>query len=402
MQILTKQIKVIFASIVLVAASFNSSYADITDKLRSAIDNYKSNHILNAVYEIRVDGTTQIASAHGSFDLGEKILLDPKQKMPAASITKQMTAVSVLKLYEENKISLDAPISRYLDKHYRHWGSHLPEWADKVTIHQLLTHTHGLAEYIPVVSFDSEGSLDDAIAKIFSYAKEQGYTEEPKFRYNNTGYIILGAIIEKVSGMSLADYFNINLFEPADMNNTHLASFDEAMKFQKNEIGNYPKWYLGIISNGPVQFVQAPNDFLMIPYADGGVVSTTHDLNKWNENLYAGNIISPESVELMTTPHVKLNTKIHNYHADYGYGVFISQTSAGKVYFHGGRAVGIRSELAYIPKKKASIAILSNVYPHVPEGLEGEIDNTNPENQIDIFYFLKTIINTILGKKVEL
>ncbi len=402
MQFFKVRFKLFFSALILVLSSLSNTYADITDKLRGAIEEYKTHHLLNAVYEVRIDGVTHVSSSYGYFDLDEKTLLNAEQKMPAASITKQMTAAAILKLKDQDKIDLDAPISHYLDKNYKHWQGHLPEWATQVTIHQLLTHTHGIAEYIPAVQIDPESSMDDSIAKIFKFAKEQGYTEEPKFRYNNTGYVILGAIIEKISGMSLAEFFEKHLFEPAGMQNTHLASFEEAMKFQRDQLNAYPKWYFGIISNGPVQLVQAPKDFIMIPFADGGAVSTTSDLNKWNESLYAGKIISPESLQLMLSPHVKLDRHSHNYDADYGYGIFISNNSHEKIYFHGGKAAGIRSELAYMPDKKASIAILSNVYPYVPEGLEGEIDFSNEENQIDIFYFLKTIINTIAGRKVHL
>ena len=135
----------------------------------------------------------------------------------------------------------------------------------------------------------------------------------------------------------------------------------------------------------------------MVPYADGGVASTTSDLIIWNKALHSGEIISTDSYKLMITKHYQLPDDPSDSIKKYtGYGLFISELEGGDiVYHHSGKALAIRCESGYMPSKNLYFAVLSNVMNYVPKDMQDKVDMKKVENQLDIAYFTKYIFDSI-------
>ena len=143
------------------------------------------------------------------------------------------------------------------------------------------------------------------------------------------------------------------------------------------------------------QFNAAKSKFLMVPFADGGVVSTTYDLIVWHQALHSGKVISGNTYNLMTTRHYEVadRTGVNNY---IGYGLYISELEGGDIlYHHAGSAVAIRSESGCIPKKNICFAVLSNVMDYIPKEMKDKVDLDKAENQLDIYHFVQHILKAI-------
>jgi CubicO group peptidase (beta-lactamase class C family) len=231
----------------------------------------------------------------------------------------------------------------------------------------------------------------------FAADKNLEFTPGDKYSYCNTNYILLGLIIESLSKQNLADFYEQEFFAPFGMKDTRLITLEEAVQHQiKPELTDYPVRYFVTPSgmSEPV-FTIARSAFIMIPFADGGVISTTEDLVKWHKALHSGKILSEDSYKLMIKKHFQVSdyTGYKNY---IGYGMYIAELENGEVvYHHAGRALAIRSESGYIPSKKLYYAVLSNVMSYVPKEIEAQIDMDKVENQLDIRYFIQHIYNAI-------
>ncbi len=340
-----------------------------------------------------------LKGASGYYDLESKKMLTGNEAMPIASGTKQMTASCILKLQEQGKLNVHNHISRYLTKDSPYFDGKLPSWASTITIHQLLTHTSGLAEYIPALSLDFTKSHKEINKSIVAHAINNPLTSNPgtKYSYCNTGYVLLGLIIEQVSGKDLISFFNEELFKPLGMHDTKLVTLQEAVDFQSGKLKEFPTRYFIIPGGEQPQFVpvNSSNSFMLAPFSDGGVISTLQDMNKWNYALHNGKVLSDVSYKLMTTPYSAAKSYDH-YDTFMGYGIFVAEPKKGDTfYMHAGSTIGIRGEYIYIPAKKLAISIISNTYVHEPEALKGKIDYTKPSNQVDIHYFMHDILEAI-------
>lgn len=363
------------------------------------IADFLQNHpYLNAAFMINQDDQVIIKNSQGFFDKKKGISLKPNQVMPIASLTKQFTAAMVMRLQERGELNVHDSVAKLLPASSKIWPNNLiPDWAKTVTIHQLLTHTSGIAEYIPAIKFDASDSFDIVKMKVIEYASNAPLAGEPgsSYSYNNTGYFLLGIIIEYMTKSNLIDVFNNEFFIPLEMNNTYLANLETAIKYQKGELSQFPKGYLAVPTGYEPKYLPAKVEFLLVPFADGGVLSCVEDLIKWSKALHNGEVLSETSYKFITTPHnAGHNRNLEK--VDVGYGTYIYNLPDGqKVYFHSGRVTGIRSEMGYIPSSKLHFAILSNVMCYEPEELQGKIDYKIKENQFDIYYLLNEIFNSI-------
>lgn len=386
--------------VALVSCSSPTFHEIAAKKISEFLSSHKD---ISAVYMIEKDDKIVSHGAIGLFDREANKPLKEDQKMPIASGTKQMTAAIILKLQERGMLTTEDTIGKFLGVDSGWWSNNeAPEWLYKITIHQLLTHTSGLAEYIPSLKFDINQSHDKIKHLIADYAAKTPLTHEPgsDYKYSNTGYFFLGLIIEKLTSQDLATTFKNELFDPLGMNNTHMASMDEATKFQNDQMPDFPTRYFAIPTGSTPQYAPAKVDFFLVPFSDGGVVSNVEDLVKWNKSLHSGKVVSEYSYKLMTTPynngHDLFIPKVKT-----GYGVYIAELEDGQIaYYHSGRAVGIRSEHGYIPSSNLYFSILSNVMIYETPEMSGKVDYTNVNNQFDIS-FLRSAIWKLVSQKSE-
>ena len=266
----------------------------------------------------------------------------PDTKFRIGSVTKQFTATLVLQLVEEGKIKLDGKITDYLPDYRKDTG-------EKVTIHQLLNHTSGIPSYTSRPNFLAEVSRDPySVADFVKKFASGDFEFEPgsKFSYNNSGYFLLGAIIEKVTGKSYETVLKERILAPLGMSNT---GYDHHATLIQKRASGYQKT--------PVGYVNAAYLDMSLPYAAGSIYSTVEDLYKWEQSLYEDKIISVESKRLMFTPGL----------SNYGYGVVIADQPIGKtdqktkVIQHGGGINGFNSLLTRLVDKHQTVILLDNV-----------------------------------------
>jgi len=267
------------------------------------------------------------------------------------SVTKQFTGAAILKLMEQGKLSLQDEITRFLPDY--------PTHGKKITVEHLLTHTSGIKSYTDMKEWDPPTHRKDFTpTELIEYFKDQPMDFEPdaECRYNNSGYILLGYIIEKVSGKTYAKYVEDEFFKPLGMKNSY---YDDDKPLIKNRASGY--------SQGDVagNFVNAPYLSMTQPYAAGSLLSTVEDLNTWTRALHGGKVLKPESLKKATTPYILPDgTNTH-----YGYGLQMSNLLGSQTVEHGGGIHGFLSDLVYLPKEEVCVAILTNCDCEPPSAL---------------------------------
>ncbi len=289
---------------------------------------------------IGIDGKIAFEKGYGLADEEWGVRNTPATKFRIASMTKQFTAACILLLQERGRLSVHDPISKYL--------SDLPSAWQPITIHQLLTHTSGLPNYTSspkIKELNRTGAVPkDMVALVMDEPLE--FKPGSKFTYTNTGYILLGMIIEKVSGESYDAFLATNIFGPLRMVNS---GYDKASDILNNRASGYQ------MKDG--HLVNADFIDMSIPFSAGGIYSTVEDMYRWNEALANGKLLSAESLRQMFDEYPETAA----YASHYGYGVVITQRFGRTLYYHGGGVNGFASVIQRYSKEHTCIVVLSNV-----------------------------------------
>lgn len=253
-------------------------------------------------------------------------------KFQIASVTKQFTAASILKLVEEGKLKLDDKLSRFYPD--------FPK-ADSISIHMLLSHTSGIKNYTDLPVFWEKMALPVTKDSMIALFKKQPFDFSPgsKHSYSNSGYFLLGCIIEKTSGQSYSDYLYKNIFEKVGLKNTMVNRWDTILP-------NRAKGYESS-KNGwkNTKFISMEG-----PYSAGAIISTPRDLYIWTKALFDKKII----------PQGLLSKMITAYKDNYGYGIVVSSYRQHLLIYHEGGIPGFASFLASFPNDEIVVVCLSN------------------------------------------
>lgn len=290
------------------------------------------------------EGEVLYRKGFGYQDIGNKVLVSPETKFRIGSVTKQFTAAAILKLQEEGLLSVDDKLAKFLPDFPR---------ADEVSLHHLLTHTSGIHSYTSKPDFMDKVESPVTPEELINYFKNDTYDFSPgeEFRYNNSGYFLLGYIIEKVSGQSYGDFLKEKFFKPLGMDNTGL--YVNGMELENEALG------YGLSGN---TYEPAINWDMSWAGGAGALFSTVDDLLKWNKALFAGKVLNENSLQAALTP-VKLANGESPQGGDYGYGLLIGEFRGRKVIHHGGGLHGFMSHLALFPKEDLTIVLFTNVTP---------------------------------------
>lgn len=316
----------------------SNSQQKIQDTLAAYLTSFELNRNFSGQILVEQGDTLLIDRSYGYSDYENQVKAFNSTTFSIGSVTKQFTAAAIAQLAEKNKLAFNDPVSKYL--------SDVP-FGDKITIHQLLTHTSGLYEFTnlanPALLKLTELTYTNLIATI----KDKPLNFEPgtSWSYCNTNYLVLGAIVEKISGKTLLNYFQENIFVPADMKNTNI-SFDLEKKLV---VANGYSGYMDVIPD------TLDSVLLNIAYGAGYLCSTAEDLYKWDQALQAGKIVSAESLTKLFGKHA--DTKVLGH---YGYGWFITTDTFGEEITHGGNTIGFTSLNTLFTEKDAHIIILTN------------------------------------------
>jgi len=285
------------------------------------------------------DGKTLLRKGYGLADLERNVPITPETIFRIGSITKQYTAVAVLQLVKEGKVGLDDPLSKYV-----------PDFpnADKVTVRHLLTHTSGIKSYTNVPSFMQHLREDKTPLQVVEAVRNEPADFAPgeKWLYNNSGYIFLGIIIEKASGMPYAEYMQKKLFTPLGLTHTFVGDENRVVRGRAQ----------GYEQDAPDSFRHARYVSMTQPYAAGAIESNVDDLAKWNALLLSGKVIDADLLKLAWTDSTTSNGKP----TGYGFGWQISDEDGVRYIEHGGGIMGFVSHGTLVPEKKVYVALLHN------------------------------------------
>ena len=279
--------------------------------------------------------------AYGPANMEWNIPNTPDTKFRLGSITKQFTATVIMQLVEQGKIKLDAKLSDYLPDYRKDTGS-------KVTIHHLLTHTSGIPSYTSQPGFFENVSrnpykVDEFVKKYASGDLE--FEPGSKYTYNNSGYFLLGAIIERVTGKPYEQVLKENIFDPLGMKNT---GYDHHNTILPKRASGYSKT--------PDGYTNAAYLDMSIPYAAGSLYSTVEDLYLGDQALYTDKVLSAQSKALMYKPFLD----------EYAYGWVVTNASFKQndqpvqMITHDGGINGFTTTIARFPKEKNLIVMLDN------------------------------------------
>ncbi|MGZ8558571.1 MAG: serine hydrolase, partial [Chitinophagaceae bacterium] len=307
------------------------------------------------------DGNVLYRKGFGYADVKNKILITPDTKFRIGSVTKQFTAAAILKLQENNLLSVNDKLSKFIPDFPR---------GDEVTIHQLLTHTSGIHSYTSRNDFMDRVTKTVSPDTLINSIKKDPYDFNPgdRFLYNNSGYFLLGYIIGKVSGKPYAAYLKETFFDPLQMKNTGI--HNAGIKLTNEAKGS---------AKNNNRYEEAINWDMSWAGGAGAMYSTVDDLLKWNQALYGGKVLSKKSMDEALTPVALKDSKEPP--VQYGYGLGLSKYRGVDIISHSGGLHGFLTQLAYYPKEKMSIVMFSNTS-------EPEV-NFNPNKIAEAFLWNK-------------
>ena len=314
------------------------------EKKAKAIDKYFSNlyrkRVFNGNVLVAQQGKVIFEKSYGYVDIRTKEPLQLNSVFQLGSVSKQFTATAILQLYEKGKLDLQDTIQRFF-----------PDFPYKnITIHELLCHRSGLMNYIyycDAMPIDKAKPLSNmgVIKCLTDSAPPKYFRPNRRFDYSNTGYLVLAAIVEKISGMHFRDYMKVNVFEPLKMEDSYVFDF------------NAPYKSPNLVKGYEYGRVEANPDFLDGVVGDKGVYSTLHDLYLWDQGLYKEIIIKKSTLDLAFQPYGKSKRARKNY--GYGWRNYYLPDST-KIIYHAGWWHGFQSLLVRSEKDTSTIVVLKN------------------------------------------
>jgi CubicO group peptidase (beta-lactamase class C family) len=314
---------------------------------------------------IAKDGQVLFSHAYGLADREGGTPNTLQTRFRIGSMNKMFTAVAILQLVEAGKVELTAPLGEYLRDYPNH------DVAAKVTIHHLLTHTGGTGDIFGP-EFDARRSELRTLADYVELYGERGLEFEPgsRWAYSNYGFLLLGVVVEEVTGQSYYDYVQTNIYEPAGMTASGSLPEDQAV----------PDRSMGYMSMGymlPGNTEWTPNTDTL-PYrgtSAGGGYSTVEDLARFADALLSHTLLNPEAMEMLITGKEELD-----FGFSYAYGFEDHRDADGSGWVgHGGGAPGMNGDLRIYPKPGYVVAVLANIDPPAAQQISEYLDPLLPE-----------------------
>jgi len=331
-----------------VTIGYTQTLEENIDQLLEA--KYKPNEP-GAVTLIYKNGEVIYRKAFGNANLELGIAMTPVNVFEIGSITKQFTAISILMLMEKGKLNLDDEITKFILDY--------PTSDKTITVHHLLNHTSGIKSYTSMESFMKNARIDMTPTELINVFKNEPMDFDPgeNFLYNNSGYILLGYIIEVVSEQSYADFIEKNIFKKLGMKKSYYGSMS---KLIKNRASGYQN------RNG---YINADYLSLTLPYAAGSIMSTVDDLLIWQKALNTNQLITRTSYEKA----IHGSTLNDGEHISYGYGLMEGDINGSVSISHGGGIFGYTTHGIYLPEEDVFVSILTNCSCNSPSGVTNKI-----------------------------
>lgn len=334
-------------------AEFNIIHNEKTERLDSLYTEHYKKGEFNGNVLVAENGDIIFQKSFGLANEETKEKLNIETAFELASVSKQFTAMGIVQLQKEGKLSYEDPIIKYIPELTSYGG---------ITVLNLLEHTGGLPDYMMIMEKNwdkTKFATNESVIKLFQEIQpEKEFEPGEKFRYSNTGYLLLGTIIERVSGKSFEAYLKEKIFLPLEMSNT----FIYRRRYQPKQIKNYALGYMYSDSlNRKILPDEKGKDFYCVYLdgivGDGMVNSTLQDLFKWDRALYGNSLVNEEDKKLIFSSHQTNDGK----ETGYGFGWFVKQDSLyGKVVSHSGGWAGYTTYIERQTDKDKTIILLQN------------------------------------------
>jgi CubicO group peptidase (beta-lactamase class C family) len=279
---------------------------------------------------------------YGSANLEWNIPNSPTTKFRLGFVTKQFTAACALLLEEHGKWKVSDPVKKFMPDAPTAW--------EKITIFHLLTHTSGIPSFtgfLDYPDFEAKATTPEKLVERFRN-KPLEFQPGSKWKYSNSGYVLVGYLIEKVSKESYQNFLQEKIFTPLGMKDT---GYDSNSAIIFHRASGYSPSKDGIINAGFIN--------MTVPFSAGGLYSTTEDLLKWEHGPFGGKVLSASCLKQMSTP----------FKENYGFGLSIST----KKIEHGGGIEGFNTEVAYWPDDQLSVIVLANLNVSAPDEIANQV-----------------------------
>lgn len=298
------------------------------------------------------NGQVIYAKAFGMANLELQVPMRVDHVFRIGSITKQFTAVSILQLVEQGKLGLQDDITRFVPDY--------PTQGNSITIENLLTNTSGIQDYAKLKDSTWDGEVDATPAQMIDFFKNRPMRFVPgtKWEYSNSNYVLLGYIIEKITGESYPAYLDKHIFQPAGMTNSHFAT---DIGITKNRADGYSMGKQGVENARYLSMTK--------PYAAGAIQSTVEDLFKWHQAVHSYKLITKASLDRALSRYTLSTGDKTNY----GYGWRFGYIQDSPSIWHGGWINGFIAMGMYLPKEDVFVAVFSNCDCNSPEDITAKL-----------------------------
>ena len=317
------------------AAPISGALVQQPDQVQAALDGYLNEIVSAGWFQgavlVAYDGRVILSQGYGMADAARNIPNTPQTRFRLASVTKQFTAMAIMILQAHGKLDIHQSVCTYL--------ADCPEVWRPITVHHLLTHTSGLANYTDFESYEPTQMLPTTPDELLSRFRNEPLLFEPgtQYMYENSDYVLLGAIIERVSGQPYADFMREAIFEPLGMR-------DSGVDQNSGTIVGGAQGYLS--SGEPAPFLDASTLF-----SAGSLYSTAEDMYRWDQALYTTVLLPQPLLDQIWTPYMN----------NYGYGWQIANLYGHREISHPGLIDGFATSIARFPDERVTIIVLSNM-----------------------------------------
>jgi CubicO group peptidase (beta-lactamase class C family) len=322
-----------FALFVVLAGSCMAQDAARMDQI---VQSYVADHHFMGTVLVARGGQVLFSKGYGSANLEWNVPNTSNTKFRLGSVTKQFTAASILLLEERGKLSINDPVKKYIPDAPAAW--------DKITIFHLLTHTSGIPNFTGFPDYQKLEPFAATATELVARFRDKPLDFQPgeKWSYSNSGYVLLGYLIEKITGESYEKFVEDNIFISLGMKDS---GYDSNSAVITHRASGYD-WQ-------PAKNRYQNSGFIhmSIPHGAGALYSTTEDLLKWEQGLFGGKLLQTASLEKMISP----------FKNNYAFGLGVETTGGHKVISHGGGIEGFNTDLEYYPEDKLTVVVLRNV-----------------------------------------
>jgi CubicO group peptidase (beta-lactamase class C family) len=346
-----------------VTANTQPSDDESAKKVDAFLSQWDKNDMPGGAVGVVKDGRLVYKRGFGMANLDYDVPNTPTTRFNLASVSKPFTAFSIALLAQQGKLSLDDDIRKYVPE--------MPKYDETVTIRHLIHHISGIREYEALVRFGGLGADNvyspKAILNTLARQKNLSFKPGAKYQYSNSGYFLMGIIVERVSGKSLRAFAEENIFKPLGMKNT--LYFDNRFEVVKNRAHGYVV--------GPDKSIRARSSLFDLVGA-GGVLTTVEDLSLWVQNFYEPKVGNKELISLLTTPGALNGGEKQNY----AFGFWRGEYKGLPIMRHSGNMSGYRAQILSFPEQNFAVIALSNNSMVLPSAIVNKLADIYLEGQL--------------------